>query len=280
MEWWRTLLAEASSRLRASGIESPEREALWLFEWATDTRYSQWLVQHETSYDVAVVQRFAEAVERRAGREPFHYITGLREFYGLLLEVSPAVLIPRPATESLVEAVLASSAAKPSLVVADIGTGSGAIALALRRYAPSGWTIYGADLSHEAVSVAEANGRRLGLAVEWWQGDLMDALPVPVDVVVANLPYIDPKDRAWLAPELDFEPPTALYADDHGYATMVRLISQAKTARLRPSGRLFLEVGVGQVPGICTRLAESGFGVMRVTRDLEGIERVVEAEKG
>jgi len=213
-----------------------------------------WLLAHaDDSIDPAQLQSFRSLVARRAAQEPLQYITGTQEFFGLPLRVTPAVLIPRPETEHLVEAVLDWAHSQPQsnpLHIADVGTGSGAIALALAQNLPHA-DITATDLSSAALAVARANAAQLGLAsrIRFLEGDLLAALPAktpPFDAIVSNPPYVPHTDAPTLAPEVrDHEPSLALYAGADGLSLYRRLIPQAFHA-LRPGGLLALEIGFGQ----------------------------------
>jgi release factor glutamine methyltransferase len=220
-------------------------------------------------------------IARRSQHEPVQYITGEQEFYGLLLDVTPAVLIPRPETEHLVEAVLAHLPKDIVLQIADIGTGSGAIAIALAVHLPQA-EITALDLSSEALAVAAANARKHSVAnrVHMIQSDLLSAVNQSgqsFDSIVSNPPYIPESDRASLHPQVrDHEPAAALFAGPDGLDLYRRLIPQAYAA-LKPNGLLALEIGHGQREAIAA-LLESWQEVSFVD-DLQQIPRVVLARK-
>lgn len=270
---WHEAMKDLTRDLAGGGLELPEREAQHILAWATGCTYSDWVVHggavSSEQWDVA-----ADAVRRRVAREPWAYIVGVREFFGLSLTVTPHVLIPRPETELLVEAVLNALPEGKSLRVADIGTGSGAIALALLSRRP-GWTVFGADSSGEALEVARANGERLGLTVDWRESDLLAEVPHPLDAIVANLPYIDPHSDA-VDPELSYEPARALYADNGGLALIQALVGQAPRW-IASSGEIFLECGFDQAAVIGQTLEQEGFRDIAMIRDYAGWNRVVTA---
>jgi release factor glutamine methyltransferase len=223
---------------------------------------------------------------RRQQHEPIQYITGEQEFYGLLLDVTPAVLIPRPETEHLVEAILARLPKDLPLQIADIGTGSGAIAIALAVHLPQA-EITALDLSPDALAVAAANARKHGVTnrVHIIQSDLLSAVSqneAPArtqnfDAIVSNPPYIPESDRISLHPQVrDHEPAVALFAGPDGLNLYRRLIPQAQVA-LKPNGLLALEIGHGQREAVAA-LLESWQEVSFVD-DLQKIPRVVLARK-
>ena len=234
-----------------------------------------WLLAHE---DAAMNDGqdacFQELATRRAAGEPFAYLVGEREFHGLTLAVAPAVLVPRPDTETLVDWALellqGELGAAPAPAVLDLGTGSGAIALALKHGCPRARTWAG-ERSADALAVARANAARLGLDVAFVQGDWWDALAgapdAPVfDLVVSNPPYIA-ADDPHLA-DLVHEPLSALVAADAGLADIRRIAAGAR-GRLRPGGWLLFEHGWEQADAVADLLGQAGFGRIATRRDIE-----------
>ncbi len=209
-------------------------------------------------------------LERRLRFEPVQYITGIAHFYGLELHVAPGVLIPRPETEFLVEAVLARAAMDARIV--DVGTGSGAIALALASERPRA-QVTALDLSPDALAQAEANAKSLKVSVRWLASDLLAAVAAEqFDVVVSNPPYIADSERPSLATQVrDFEPAQALFSGPSGLEAYERLIPQARDV-LRPGGMLALEIGFGQQQSIVDLL--DGWASIEFINDLQGIPRV------
>jgi release factor glutamine methyltransferase len=210
-------------------------------------------------------------LERRLSGEPSAYITGHREFYGLDFKVNPNVLIPRPESELLVETALAIARNYPISIIADIGTGSGAIAISLAVNLPQA-KIYATDISAAALEVALANCRKHGVSgrVRLLEGNLLEPLPEPVDIIVANLPYVSQPE---LAPR--FEPPLALDGGADGTKIIKQLCQQAG-GRLKSGGWLLLEIGQGQAE-VVAAILHNIFpeGEIEVMPDLGGIERVV-----
>ena len=238
-----------------------------------------WLLTHgdDTLADPQATV-FASLVARRAAGEPFAYLVGEREFHGLTLAVNDAVLVPRPDTETLVEWALdvlrgeLSSVESPAVL--DLGTGSGAIALALKNGCPLA-RVWAAERSVGALAVASANAQRLALDVHFAQGDWWDALAdtpdAPVfDLVVSNPPYIAADDPHLAA--LTHEPLSALVADDDGLAD-IRRIAEGALGRLRPGGWLLLEHGWEQASAAQEILQRSGFGEVSTRVDIEGRAR-------
>jgi release factor glutamine methyltransferase len=220
--------------------------------------------------------QYGDAIARRLRHEPIQYITGQQEFYGLAMNVTPAVLIPRPETEHLVEAVLRLLPADEPQAIADIGTGSGAIAIALATHLPRA-QITALDISAEALAVTEANARKHNVAnrIRFVESDLLAAVgdkPATFDAIVSNPPYVAETDRGTLSPEVrDYEPATALFAGEAGLDVYRRLIPQAHQA-LKPGGLLALEIGQGQRDGIRELL--QGWDGVSFLNDLQEIPRV------
>jgi release factor glutamine methyltransferase len=221
---------------------------------------------------------FEAAIFRRRRHEPIQYITGQQEFYGLTLAVTPAVLIPRPETEHLVEAVLERLPKDRPVSIADIGTGSGAIAIALASNLPHA-EVTAIDLSPSALDVAESNARTHGLdgQIHFLLSDLLEALPAPqqtdyFDAIASNPPYVPTDDSPLLHPQVrEHEPSTALYAGPDGLEIYRRLIPQAQKA-LKPGGLLALEIGHGQQDALANLLR--GWSNVCFLDDLQGIPRV------
>ena len=272
---WQELMRQMSHRLKAGHISDPDREALYLLEWATGRRYAEWVVSGG-GVEADSLAKAEAGLARRLSHEPLAYITGHREFFGLDLAVSPAVLIPRPETEILVETVL-KRVTRGAARVADVGTGSGAIALALKSARPD-WTLFGCDIDEAALDVARENGRRLNLTVCWLLSDLLASVPPPVDAVVANLPYVDPEGDLSVSWETTYEPPLALYEGDGGMKAIRRLLQQAPDW-LAPSGQIFLECAPDQAQKLTGDLHAAGFGRISVVQDYAGLDRVLSGTK-
>jgi release factor glutamine methyltransferase len=229
------------------------------------------------------LHRYQALIDRRSRHEPIQYITGTQEFYGLPLHVTSAVLIPRPETEHLVEAVLERVPHDRPLEIADIGTGSGAIAIALALHLPYA-RLTALDLSPAALEVAQTNASTLNASprIRFALSDLLDSLPAQqklqhFDVIVSNPPYVPLADSAGLHPQVrDHEPATALFAGNDGLDVYRRLIPQARAA-LKPGGLLALEIGHGQRDALAQLL--SGWSEIGFVDDLQAIPRVALARK-
>jgi release factor glutamine methyltransferase len=256
-----------------------------------------WLYSHpEDIVPPAVVEAYFALIARRAAGEPTQYLTGKQEFWGLEFEVTPAVLIPRPETEHVIEVALerlrSRLSAKASgtkykeanLRIADLGTGSGCIAIALSRELPNA-EIFATDISADALAVARRNAVRHGVdaRVHFYECDLLSAFsgsPLPFDLIVSNPPYVGRNEASELAREVrDHEPHAALFGGATGVEMYARLVEQAG-ALLRPGGILVLELGYNSpehVRGIFEK--QVGWRNVAITLDLAGIERVMAAER-
>ena len=266
----REALDSAVIAIAAAGSQTPRLDAEVLLADALGIDRTALFLDPAREVSGPAVRAFQDAVRRRsAGREPVAYITGTRGFRHIELAVDARVLVPRPETELLVEAG-AELAAQGARVV-DVGTGSGAVALALKDERPD-LEVVATDISADAVAVARANAERLGLDVAFLHGDLL-AGAGEVDAVVSNPPYVAEGARASLAPEiLRHEPPGALFAGPDGLDVIRCLVPAAASAGAR---LLALEIGAGQAAVVYALVREAGFSDVQVRRDLAGIERVV-----
>jgi len=261
----------AGQALAQSGLVPIDGQVLLAHVVARDRA---WLAAHRDE-PLARTQAeafFALAKRRRAG-EPVAYLTGVREFYGLVLAVTPAVLIPRPETETLVELALAWLPSDRAVRVLDLGTGSGAIALALAHERP-GAHVVATDTSADALAVARGNARRLRLSnVEFVASDWYADVDGTFDAIVSNPPYVAPGDPHLMEGDLRYEPRAALVAGDEGLAALRAIVAGA-AARLAPGGALAVEHGHEQSGAVQAMLREAGFADVTVRRDLAGIARV------
>jgi release factor glutamine methyltransferase len=266
-------LGDARSRLASAGVDEPAREARSLLALAAELSAAQVLARSSDLLAPAVRRRFLALVERRAAREPFAYLAGEREFFGRAFQVDSRVLIPRPETEHLVEAVLALPRPEQPRWL-DLGTGSGAIAVTLALECPAA-RVVATDLSPGALAVARGNARDLAAPVRFVGADLGDGLAIgDFDVVASNPPYVALAEAASLPPDVrDHEPAVALYGGNDGSAVLARLL--ALGPRLRRGAFLVVEIGCGQADRISADAEAAGWLVAERVADLAGIERVV-----
>lgn len=272
---WTTLkvLTWTTGYLAEKGVANARREAEWLLCEATGLDRVGLYLNFDKPLSDDELAAYRGLVTRRGKREPLQHILGSQEFDGLTFEVSPAVLIPRHDTETLLEQALQHTPHPGSIL--DIGTGSGCIAIALAKRLPEA-QVTAVDLSAEALAVAQRNAELHGAAIEFLQGSFFD--PVAgrrFELIVSNPPYITTADLATLQPEVrDFEPNLALDGGADGLDAYRAIVSQA-TAHLQPGGWLWFEVGAGQAPDVSVLLAQAGFGGIITANDPGGIERVV-----
>ena len=275
----RTVIQDTHQKLESAGIPDARLEAEVLV--MSVLRMPRQAIFAEQEREVSEQQQVAldELLKRRYTREPLAYILGQREFYGINVVLTPAVLIPRPESEGLVEHALFMAMMgmeSTDLTIADVGTGSGAIAINLAMHLPMG-RIFAVDISDSVLDVAAYNirahgvGDRVSLAI----GDLLDAVPEPLDLIVANLPYI-PTDRiSTLQPEVQKEPVLALDGGADGLDLIRRLLAQAEN-KLKSHGIILLEMDPDQVP-VVAELALQHFpkGSTDVEQDLAGMDRIL-----
>jgi release factor glutamine methyltransferase len=257
----------AAARL---GLERLDAQLLLLQALGRPSVDRAWLLAHDTDpLDEAVQQQFTSLCARRAGSEPLAYIAGVREFHGLPLAVDSRVLVPRPDTETLVDWALQVMAGVAAPRVVDLGTGSGAVALAIKARRPDAQVV-ATDNSPHALEVACGNARTLGLDVEFRRASWLAGIEERFDVIVSNPPYIAAGDPHLAA--LAHEPLGALVAGPDGLADLRAIIAQAP-ARLQPCGWLLLEHGYDQPAAVADLLATAGFSGIAGRCDLAGIVR-------
>jgi release factor glutamine methyltransferase len=252
--------------------DSPRLDAELLLAKVLGLPRSALLARGDDSVDSNRQRAYEELIRERAGGTPIAYITGTREFWSLPLAVSPAVLVPRPETECLLEQALALLPREEARSALDLGTGSGAIALGLAHERPS-WAITAVDISPAALDVAERNSRTLGLTrIRWRLGDWFDAVAGErFHLIVANPPYIAAADPA--LEKLAAEPALALTAGPTGLEALQAIIAQSP-AHLHPKGWLAVEHGIGQAQDVARLLGQHGFDSIRTHVDFSGRPRV------
>lgn len=266
-----TLLRNAEPVLAAAGIDTARLDAEVLLASVVGTNRSGLYARLHDPVDGCAV-RFRELVERRARREPLAYILGHKEFHSLDFIVDPAVLIPRPETEHLIDAVVAHLGDRPARIC-DVGTGSGCIAVTLARVLPR-CRVVAADISRPALRVARQNARRNGVSdrVRFVAADLLRGFAGKFDVIVSNPPYLRSTDAR--SPELDWEPQAALQAGASGLDAVAPLIASAR-ALMKPGALLAIEIGAGQDANAMALARAAGLQSVSMQSDLAGIPRVL-----
>lgn len=273
----RMLLQAARRELEQAEIPDASIEAELLLRHVTSLDRASLFVSPEMALTPPQETRFRELLARRLGREPAAYITGHREFYGLDFSVDQRVLIPRPETELLVDEALAWCAGRGAVTVADIGTGCGAVAVALAVNLPDAG-VYATDVSDLALAVAAMNCQSHGVdkRVKLLRGDLLVPLPGPVDLIVANLPYVSEAEIAALPPEIAGYEPRAALAGGHDGLDLLRSLCDSVVDYLKPNACLLLEMGPAQTETVAGWLCRwLPAAEVTVLPDLAGLARVV-----
>jgi release factor glutamine methyltransferase len=266
-------LASGASMLpRRVGIPDPRREAEWLLAAAWGVEEITLRLHPEREVPTEIERRYRDWLERRAAGEPAHHLTGICPFWGRDFEVSPAVLVPRPETELIVEAALDLPLSAEARVL-DVGTGSGCIAATLAAERTR-WRVWAVDMSIAALAVAQRNCACLGIGVPMFLGDLASAVAPPWDLIVANLPYVPTGDLGSVSVEVSHDPMMALDGGDDGLDLVRRLLADLPRL-LRPCGGAILELGDDQADAVASVANAAGLGVARRARDAGGVERVL-----
>ena len=278
----RESIAGIAETISDRNIPDANLEAEVLLRHVLGLDRAQFYAELEESVSVIQAEQLSRLLERRLEGEPLAYLLGTREFYGLDFVVKPSVLIPRQESELLVDKALEICSAHKSrerIEIADVGTGCGAIAIAVAHNLPRA-LVFATDISDEALAVADINRRKHSVTdrVDLRSGDLLDALPRAVDVIVSNPPYLKRDEIPRVPTEVRREPMTALDGGVDGLQTTERLLRQAP-GYLRPGGRVLVEIAPEQLKAVC-RIAHDAIAGARVTHatDLLGLPRVVVAQ--
>ena len=276
------LMTWAQCSLDAAGSTNASQEAFWLLAFALGMKHHELASRTDQAVSDEGLARVESIVSRRMAREPLQYILGTQEFCGLDFHVNPAVLIPRPETELLVQEALREGGFSEGAVLVDVGTGSGCVAITLATIL-SGMQIFALDCSVNALTVAKENAKRHGVSdkITWMEGDLLSPLHEcklvgAVDAIVSNPPYIAEGNWNGLQPEVrNFEPKLALVAGQRGTEFHERLLHDARQF-LMPGGLLVMELGYGQA-SLVRQAAEQvgGYTGLQTAKDQAGIERVM-----
>lgn len=280
------LLAQGEKMLSAAGLAQARREARRLLAAVLSMQPAHLVLHQHLQVTPSQAQAYYDAVARRRRREPWQYIVGLTEFYSLELAVTPAVLIPRPDTEILVRTALGLLADSIAPRLADLGTGSGAIAVALAHHCP-GATVAAVDISEDALAVARANARRHALQgrISFYRGSWGEPLlscgqQSSFALLAANPPYIKPSELSRLQPEVrDFEPRQALLTEEGDPLAPFRVISQDAALLLKGGGWLLLESAPWQAQPLAQWLAGGGWCDIQVVKDYGRRPRLVRARR-
>ena len=277
-----SLIKEGSEHLSAAGITDSDRDSRKLLLHVLDKELSFFYSDPEFEITENQQREFEQLVKRRVSREPIQHILGTQEFFGLEFEVNPSVLIPRPETEILVSAVLKEYSDLRKAFFADIGTGSGCIAVSLLTQLPDARCV-ASDISDAALTVANRNAENLGVSerLELVRSDLFNVFePVEYDFVVSNPPYVPLNEYEDLQPEVrDFDPRNAVTEEEDGLSLIDRLAKETG-AFLKPNGSVFIEFGFGQEKAIREVFLKNGWQVIKIIDDLSAIPRVLHARKG
>jgi release factor glutamine methyltransferase len=278
--WTRQVLSQA-------GISDPAQETTWLLQHALGMKSHQLACEAQEALPPEAWRNVESLIARRVSREPLQYLLGTQDFCGLELAVSPAVLIPRPETELLIQEVVRDRvASRPEATIVDVGTGSGCLAITVATILAD-VRVLAIDRSADALAVAMSNGSAHGVQdkIKWLQGDLLEPLreqvpPAAVDIILSNPPYIAEADWAHLQPEVRlFEPRMALVGGPTGTEFHERLLEDSR-GFLSPGGLLLMEIGQGQAAAV-RQIAKrvGGYGDLTVVGDAGGIERIVKAHR-
>ncbi len=269
-------IKKASDILLSAGIENYRYEAGLLMEYCLNISRNKMLMILQETISNEISSKYFEKVNIRRNRYPLQYITGEQEFMGLSIKVNSHVLIPRRETEELVEKILKSDISEGKSIV-DVGTGSGAIAVSLASFRPD-LNIYAVDISSEALKVAKSNAEKLNVKVSFLKGNLLEPLikkMIKVDILVSNPPYISNADMDSLMSEVKFEPKIALEGGRDGL-NFYREIANKSCKIFKKEGRIFLEIGYMQAEDVSKILFNAGFSKIKVYKDYQGRERMIE----
>jgi len=279
------LVVSAARTLASAGLAADDarRDAALLARHQLGWTHAHWLSHSDDDAPAGFALPFDALIARRARREPVAQITGIREFYGREFKVTSDVLSPRPETEFVIEQALAWLTARGlrhtgASTIADVGTGSGCLAITLALEQPYGRVI-ATDVSAAALDVARDNAARHGLAyhIDFREASLLEGIAGPFDLIVSNPPYVREIDRASLAPEVrEFEPALALFAGADGL-DIIRALVPAAALALGSGGALVMEIGAGQADAVAGIVSSAGLTVDHIAPDLQGIPRVVVA---
>lgn len=280
METVLDVLKKTEAFLGQRDLEQPQLEAQWLMAEVLGCRRLDLFLQFERPLTEEELERLREAVRRRARREPLQYICGYQDFHDIRLKVGPGVLVPRPETEALVVKVVERLREHAGPRIVDLGTGSGAIALALARALPEA-RVLAVEKSREALGLARGNAESLGLRdrVAFRSGNWLEGLSLEADCIVSNPPYLTGEEWHSAAPEVrEYEPREALVAGEEGLADLREILTGA-SQRLRPGGLLAMEMGIAHGKALEELARRHGYRDAAVETDVSGRDRYFFAVK-
>ncbi len=273
----RELYSEGTERLDEEGIDSPSVDAFWLLEYITGQNRSLYLLNKEREVQPEAEKAYMDLIEKRAGHVPCQYLTGTADFMGYTISVNEKVLIPRLDTEVLAEEALKLIPNGGSVL--DMCTGSGCIAVALKKLRPDA-KLCAADISEDALLTAEKNAEANEAEIRFFQSNLFEKMQGEMfDLIVSNPPYVTEEEYESLMPEVrEHEPKLALTAGREGLDIYVRLIPEA-FSHLNAEGHLALEIGCSQADAVTALMDQAGFTEIKTIKDLCGLSRVVTGKK-
>ncbi len=269
--------------LKTNGSESPRLDAELLLAHVLDCRRLDLYLDHHKPLLANEKKAYRELIKRRAAGEPVAYILGSKDFFGFSFQVSSETLIPRPDTELLVEKVLEHCSGDSALMGLDIGTGTGCIAISIKKHRPLA-EVWAWDKSLGALAIARSNAARHGIEVRFEEVDALDPCSWQVaedkfDFIVSNPPYIAPSERAELAVSvIKYEPEMALFAPENGLA-FYQMMARHAASLLKQGGKIFLEIGYRQAHDVCSILDAHGWNDISAYCDLAGHQRVIVASR-
>lgn len=273
---YETALQEAIAKL--AHLDNPKFEAESLLSFVLQCNRSHIIAFPEKTIDEALYNKYIELIQARSLGQPYAYLTGEKEFYDLTLKVTPATLIPRADTELLVETALSKMNTTETYNVIDMGTGSGAIALTIKKHRPNA-NVYAVDQSLEALLVAKENGLNLNLNVEFIQSDWFSNVDgQKFDLIVSNPPYIEKQDEHLVGDGVKYEPITALVAEDEGYSDLYHLIEKSLPL-LKNGGWLMMEHGFEQGQKLREAYSSFGYSDVETLKDLGSNDRITIGKK-
>ncbi|MGN0298143.1 MAG: peptide chain release factor N(5)-glutamine methyltransferase [Lachnospiraceae bacterium] len=279
---WNELLEQGEAVLRQAGVSESKLDAWYLLSYVFQINRMNFLMTRNIreEKEESLLHIYEELIEKRAQRIPLQYLTHEQEFMGMKFYVDESVLIPRQDTECLVEEILNDFSGRQQISIMDMCTGSGCIGISLKKLGQFE-EVFAADISVEALKVAQKNAQNLSAELKFYESDLFAAIPTTktYDVIVSNPPYISESERSNLMPEVVvYEPSMALFAEEEG-TVFYRRLAQAGRNYLKEDGWIYFEIGCEQADAVSQILKECGYHQISVRRDLAGLDRVVKARK-